>query len=718
MLLKPSGVSRRPARRRRRAAGWGVGWPRPDWRRVGAGLREWGPYLALALLGLALRVAVVPSSEALAVRPLIGDEGNYVGIARALAAGAGVPDKWPWLRPPGYPLLLAAFFRATGGDLRAPLLFQAAVGAVVALLAAALASRLWGRRAALFAAAWAALDPSLVYYTRMLQTEVLYTLLVAVQAYALVRWATGADPTAGKRWLAVGGVAAGLAAVVRPAIFAVLPLLALWMLLRARRGGWGAAAGRALVFAGLCALVIAPCTLYNWRTYHRVILVDTTLGYTLWRDHRDGSLDALNAFLMTIPNPGDRQSYALRRGLRWIGAHPAATVRRGLDEVRRLWGQGPYVDDALDARPGLSDLRRNDLNLLTLLNWLIMLPLAGVGAWRLRRSAALPPLALIAVVGPSAGVALSHAESRFLLPSLPLLIPLAAGVVAAPGLAVASRRRLAGLAVSVLLCVALCWSASAGDLARRGEIAARDGVARVAERLGRDDLALAQYQAILRRNPDLSEPYAREGLLAQRRGDDDAALADFDQALARDENNYRARALAAAILRERGRADDLRRLFAAGYPSAPDGLAWAWDHAGGPAPSQLTLDGTDSGFVRGFYGPERGLGGRSFRWMSGDAALRLAAPAGSSPRTLLLTVASPRPAGAPPLELTVLVNGRPVGRVAVHQELGWNDLRLTLPADLAASPAYTVELRAPVTRVPGDARPLAVAVAGAALEGR
>ena len=55
--------------------------------------------------------------------------------------------------------------------------------------AAALAGQLRGRRAALIAACWAALDPSLVYYTRILHTEVLYTALLALAAALLVRYA-------------------------------------------------------------------------------------------------------------------------------------------------------------------------------------------------------------------------------------------------------------------------------------------------------------------------------------------------------------------------------------------------------------------------------------------------------------------------------------------------------------------------------------------------
>jgi len=41
-----------------------------------------------------LRLAVVPPRIELDVAPLIGDEGNYVGIAETIAQGAGIPDRW------------------------------------------------------------------------------------------------------------------------------------------------------------------------------------------------------------------------------------------------------------------------------------------------------------------------------------------------------------------------------------------------------------------------------------------------------------------------------------------------------------------------------------------------------------------------------------------------------------------------------------------------
>ncbi len=52
------------------------------------------PFLVPLVVALCLRLAVVPPRIELDVAPLIGDEGNYVGIAETIAQGAGIPDRW------------------------------------------------------------------------------------------------------------------------------------------------------------------------------------------------------------------------------------------------------------------------------------------------------------------------------------------------------------------------------------------------------------------------------------------------------------------------------------------------------------------------------------------------------------------------------------------------------------------------------------------------
>jgi hypothetical protein len=98
--------------------------------------------------------------------------------------------------------------------------------------------------------------------------------------------------------------------------------------------------------------------------------------------------------------------------------------------------------------------------------------------------------------------------------------------------------------------------------------------------------------------------------------------------------------------------------------------------------------------------------------MADRGQVRLAPVAGARTRTL--TLASPRAPEAHPLLVVVRVNGRQFGTVAVRRDLGWNEIRLSLPADLARP--LTVELRATTVRFPGDRRALGVAVARVTVE--
>jgi hypothetical protein len=65
----------------------------------------------------------------------------------------------------------------------------------------------------------------------------------------------------------------------------------------------------------------------------------------------------------------------------------------------------------------------------------------------------------------------------------------------------------------------------------------------------------------------------------------------------------------------------------------------------------------------------------------------------------------------------VFVNGQPAGIIQVHQELGWNEITVPLPAQIDQTKPLTIELRAPAARntESNDQRALSVAVASVAV---
>jgi 4-amino-4-deoxy-L-arabinose transferase-like glycosyltransferase len=670
------------------------------------------PFLAPLLLALALRLIVIPPRLELDVAQLIGDEGNYVGIAETVAVGAGIPDRWAWLRPPGYPLILAGLIRLFGRDLHAPMVLQAFASTALVGVTALLAGQLWGHRAAIIAAWATALNPSLIFYTRILHTETLYTLCATAAILALVAYARSG---ASARPLAVAALCAALAALLRPAIVAPLPLVVAWLILRRPRAEWRLAVRHVILFGAIMAALIAPNAIHNWRAYRHFIPLDTTLGYIFWLDHRDGSRQQLIDTLSEIRNPGDRQQYALRQGLAWVAAHPRETIAASVANLRIFWGEPPYADDAIERRPGIPDGWRATANILTALTWLIIAPLAVVTLGRARRLDPLVPLLLIGVAGPTIGVALSHHENRYLIPAIPPIIALASGIVAPAAALVWSRRRAIFTAIALALLLLNAVLISGGLVRERGLLAGRWVLATAATRLGNTALASRQYDALASANPRLSVADEGRALLAYQAGDRPTALATARRALERDPENFRARALAAMLLRDDGQIDETRRV--ARYASvAPEVLSWGWDNPTTLPPATIALDGTDIGHARGFYGAEPGEGGRYFRWMADRGQVRLAAPSG--PATLILVLASPRQPDDPPVMVEVTVNGRALETVPVRRELGWNEIRLALPDDRDRAEPLVIELRAETITRPDDRRRFGVAVAAVTVESR
>src|SRR3990170_243181 len=117
------------------------------------------------------------------------------------------------LFPPGYPFFLAGLYRAFGADPAVAEGANVVLGALSGVLAFALATALFGRRAGLTAGLALALFPSQVLFVPALMSEVLFTFLL-LSALLLAVAASRARRRALPLAAAVGAVA-GAAALVR-----------------------------------------------------------------------------------------------------------------------------------------------------------------------------------------------------------------------------------------------------------------------------------------------------------------------------------------------------------------------------------------------------------------------------------------------------------------------------------------------------------------------
>jgi 4-amino-4-deoxy-L-arabinose transferase-like glycosyltransferase len=234
-----------------------------------------GTYAALALAaGLALRLRFVAHQGRVG-----GDTLVYGNIARnwmlhgvySFSAPPGVPVP-TLIRLPGYPLFLMTCFRIFGVEHYTAVMYvQCVVDLCTCLLIAALAGRLFGRRAAMAGLWLSALCPFMAIYTAAPLTEVLTLFCIALAFYALERW-RGAG-MGFNRWLWGTAAAMAYSVLLRPEqgllAATVIPAM-LWMVWRQvkpHRSLLQAVAPVAL--AAVCVVLpLVPWTIRNWRTFH------------------------------------------------------------------------------------------------------------------------------------------------------------------------------------------------------------------------------------------------------------------------------------------------------------------------------------------------------------------------------------------------------------------------------------------------------------------
>jgi len=256
-----------------------------------------GLYAGLALgAGLLLRLWFVAHEAR-----VVGDTLLYGNIARnwmqhgvysfTMSPGVPVPTL---IRLPGYPLFLMACFRIFGVEhYRAVMYVQCGIDLGTCLLIAALARRLFGRRAGMAALWLSALCPFTAIYTAAPLTEVLTLATIALAFYGLEGWRSAG--LGFNRWLWVIAVAMAYSVLLRPEqgllAAAIVPAM-LWMVWRA--GGVRPLASMLPVaVTALCVVLpLAPWTVRNWRTFHVVQPLapryatdpgeDVPLGFQRW----------------------------------------------------------------------------------------------------------------------------------------------------------------------------------------------------------------------------------------------------------------------------------------------------------------------------------------------------------------------------------------------------------------------------------------------------
>ncbi len=253
----------------------------------GAGLRR--PLAALVVLALVIRLAILFATPDFAP---VTDAGEFDQIAVSVAQTGSYPSSYlnprggpSAFRPPLFPVALAAVDKVVGTGSEhtrwdAGRVLEALLGAVTVLLIGLIATRLWGSRVGLVAAAIAAAYPPLILIGSSLLSESLFIPLVLAAVLAALQYRDDRR----LRFAALAGVLVGLSALTRGnGIFLIIPIgLMVWT---AQPGGPGRLTRHALkaptVALAALILVLVPWTVRNLERFHQLVPVTTETGYAL-----------------------------------------------------------------------------------------------------------------------------------------------------------------------------------------------------------------------------------------------------------------------------------------------------------------------------------------------------------------------------------------------------------------------------------------------------
>jgi len=443
--------------------------------------------LLLAFAAAALRVWVM--EKTFPVKPL-GDEMYYIIVAANLADGRGhvYGGDSRALRPPAHSWLLSRFAdpgalmgtsdaprsRRLGvriDQLRPLLRVEVVLGTALVLATALLGWAIFDARTGLVAGCIAAIYPTFVAYSHFLWSETLFALLVTAALAGLVFMER-------RRSLGVASLAGllfGAAALTREIAIPVAVAGVSWALVRAQAGERRAAAVRGALVLGCASLVVLPWALRNYGQLGRFLPVSSVgwiaigegnaLDGAKWLRPAAPGRSEFRREVLAISGEAERIDYARRRTIAMIAEQqPAWILRKLAHNVPLMLSPDAFQLYKLrngsygDVSPAISHLVVG----ATVFSYALVACLAafGVAAARRDRRRLLACLVLGTVVGLHV---LANANSRFRMPSMPLLMAYAAhAALGGRALLEGLRRgeRAAALAVAILVigvCASYFW---------------------------------------------------------------------------------------------------------------------------------------------------------------------------------------------------------------------------------------------------------------------
>ena len=493
--------------------------------------------------------------------------------ARRLAAGDWI-GSGVFFRAPLYPYFLGVLYRLFGPAYTLVRVVQFAIGTGTVVAVMRFLDPRFGRFAALAGGALLACYGPLIYFEGELLLVVLEAPLNLAALWTLQR--AMEHPTV-RRWV-TGGLVLGLAALARPIVLAVPPVLAVLLVVRRRRRG----ALDALVYGAAVLAMLSPVLIRNYAVGRDLVPVASQGGLNFYLGNHagaDGRAALAGRFRATWTGgiedartqaeaalgrplkPSEVSRYWYREAFGWIRSHPGDWLRL---EARKL----AYFWDAFEI-PNNQDYyyfsrltRLFRTPLVFGFGLLGPLALAGLALALLRRRmpiviAAVPLVLMTVVVS-------FFVCGRFRASLVPLFV-LWAGIGAGEAVRAvrgAERHRLL-LYGAILLAAGAAMNLDCHGFRARystAESHLRLGVFYGAS--GRSEDAIGEYRRAVEADPGFVEGWNNMGIAEAQAGRQVDARHAFEEALRRDPDHPKALSNLAALAfgeGNRAEADSLAR---------------------------------------------------------------------------------------------------------------------------------------------------------------
>jgi len=289
--------------------------------------------IAILVAAFALRVfaaVIVPDQSV-----MLGDAVAYREVGKSLWA-TGQMNALYFM--PLYPALVAVF-----GPGWPQLLIDIALSTVLVWLIYELTDAIFAsKRAAVLAAAVAAVYPYFIFYSIVGLTETLFMVLLLA---AYLCWYRNAYIAA--------SVFSVLGILTRPVLDPLAPLLLLYFAIAIRGLSIKAAAKYLAIYAGIYCLLMAPWWLHNYKAYQTFVRLNLGSGVALLSGNSpsnqtggiDNNLEATMAPFGEIADPVARDKAMQRAALNYIKEDPERFLIQAAKRFQRFWSPWPQTEE-------------------------------------------------------------------------------------------------------------------------------------------------------------------------------------------------------------------------------------------------------------------------------------------------------------------------------------------------------------------------------------